>query len=142
MAKNGAVPPAIMGSYLFIEPIYHLSPIKGTEFFDAVMLLLFRTHAEKVGEMYKSIYGTEESPLVQFSRIFGDYVFLCPTRSVVATMSEGTQKDVGCMYGISLCSSMGLASAVFAMINHVMEQNSHLCLVLQVNGANAFLRMT
>ncbi|KAI6659372.1 acetylcholinesterase isoform E4-E6 precursor [Oopsacas minuta] len=99
MAKNGTLPPAIMGTttdegYLFMEPIERESPIKGKLFYDAVMLATFLEDSVSVNDQYNSFYGATDNYLQRLSQIIGDYLFGCSTRSILNAISSAGQKDV------------------------------------------------
>ncbi|KAI6649632.1 acetylcholinesterase isoform E4-E6 precursor [Oopsacas minuta] len=99
IADGNILPPAIIGGttdegYLFIKREETASPIKGQAFYYEKLLETFPLTYLYVIGVYNSVYGQPTDYIDRLSLIMGDYLFLCPTRHLVATISKGRQKDI------------------------------------------------
>ena len=107
MAKHSTMPPAIIGTttdegFRFIEGINLVGPIKGKDLYDATLLLLFPFHFQEVINTYNSIFGVPTDYIKRLSKIYGDYLFRCPTRQLLATISKGQQNTWGYLWNRSI----------------------------------------
>ncbi|KAI6661816.1 acetylcholinesterase isoform E4-E6 precursor [Oopsacas minuta] len=102
-AKTSAFLPVIIGTttnegLLFIERLNRISPVKGEALYNAMLLFVFPYHFESVVNTYNSLYGVPTNYVDRLSLIAGDYVFLCPTRKLLATISDGEQYAWGYLW--------------------------------------------
>ncbi|KAI6661815.1 acetylcholinesterase isoform E4-E6 precursor [Oopsacas minuta] len=102
-AKTSAFLPVIIGTttnegFFFIEELNMVSPVKGEALYDAMLPLIFPLHFESVVNTYNSLYGVPTNYVDRLSLIAGDYLFLCPTRKLLATISDGQQNTWGYLW--------------------------------------------
>ena len=100
MAKNSTLPPAIIGTttdegFLFVELMNLELPLTGKEIYDAMLLMTFKFHVGSVVKTYNSLFGAPKDYIERLSMIVGDYLFICPARQLLATISEGQQNTWG-----------------------------------------------
>ena len=79
---------------LFVKDVEYSSPIKGQLLYNALLSLLFPLHYTVIMETYDELLGLPVDYIERLSLIIGDYLFVCPTKKLVATISEGQQKDI------------------------------------------------
>lgn len=98
-ADESSLPPAVIGTttdegYLFVKRLEIASTMNAEEFYYSMLIYDFGYRYQSVIEEYNKVYGKPVDYIDRLSLISGDYIFLCPTRKLVARISQGQQKDI------------------------------------------------